>query len=80
MIRLNLSKYFDLLKIICAGFLLAFVGEYLWGWDYQFGMLFGLILGSWESIYEMMSDRVLVAAEDIIMNEDEAEELDIGEK
>lgn len=80
MISINISKYLDLLKIICAGFLIAFIGEYLWGWDYQFGMLFGLILGAWESIYQMMSDRVLVATEDVIMNEDDAEELEIGEE
>ena len=80
MISINISKYIDLFKIIGAGFLIAFIGEYLWGWDYQFGMLFGLILGAWESIYEMISDRVLVAAEDVIMNEEDLEELDVGDE
>lgn len=62
MIYINIAKFIDLFKIVGAAFLLAFAGNYFFGWDFYIGLFVGLILGIWESIYELIDGHVLVPA------------------
>lgn len=60
MIYINILKFIDLFKIVGAAFLLAFAGNYFFGWDFNTGLFVGLLLGIWESIFEKIEGHVLI--------------------
>lgn len=68
MIYINLSKFIDLFKIVGTAFLLAFAGNHFFSWDFYIGLFIGLILGVWESIYELIDGHVLVPADSVNIN------------
>lgn len=67
MITINISKYFDLFKIVCISFILGYSGNFFFEWPIYIGLFFGLILGIWESLYEMIGDRILIPEESLEM-------------
>lgn len=55
MIEINLSKWFDFFFIVVSAFVVAMAGNYFFGWNFQFGLLYGTVLGAWNSIYDLIS-------------------------
>lgn len=69
MISINPKKVFDFLFIIISSFVVAMAGNYFFGWDLQFGLMVGLILGTWNTIYDICVHIIMT-----INNEEEREE------
>lgn len=62
----NLKKLFDFLFIVVSAFIVAMAGNYFFGWDFQFGLTIGIVLGIWTTLYDIGIE--IVSA---IMDEDE---------
>jgi preprotein translocase subunit SecF len=50
---INLSKWGDFVFIILSSFIVAYSGEYFFGWDFSFGLMVGIALGIWNSIFDL---------------------------
>lgn len=50
---INLSKWGDFLFIILSSFIVAYAGEYFFGWSFSFGLMLGIALGIWNSIFDL---------------------------
>lgn len=66
---INIDKYVELLKIAAFAFVTAFAGSYFFGWDTQFGVLIGLLLGIWESIFELIYSHYLIPRDSVAKEE-----------
>lgn len=69
MIQFNPKKVFDFLFIVVSSFVVAMAGNYFFQWDFQFGLTVGLILGAWNTLYDI-GVQIIVSDQE----EDEEEE------
>lgn len=58
MIEINFGKWMDLFFIVCSAFVVAGAGNYFFQWDFEFGLLVGIGLGVWNSLYDMLFNIV----------------------
>lgn len=50
---INLSKWGDFIFIILSSFIVAYAGEYFFEWNFSFGLMVGIALGIWNSIFDL---------------------------
>ncbi len=53
MIQINPHKWISLFFIVASAFIVSMAGNYFLEWDFQFGMIVGVLLGVWNNLYEM---------------------------
>lgn len=56
MISINIGKYVDLATIVIISFAAALGANHYFGLELQWGLLAGLILTCWSSLYELISN------------------------
>lgn len=50
---INLTKWGDFIFIVLSSFVVAFAGEHFFGWDFSFGLMMGIALGIWNSVFDL---------------------------
>lgn len=53
MISINLSKWGDFIFIILSAFIVAYAGNYFFDWSFSFGLMMGIALGIWNSLFDL---------------------------
>lgn len=53
MIGINLTKWINFLSIIATAFFVSYAGSYFFEWNKEFGLMVGLALGIWHSLYDL---------------------------
>lgn len=60
MIEINFSKWMDFFTIVVSSFVVAMAGNYFFQWDFEFGLIAGICLGIWNSLYDMGVNILMV--------------------